>query len=1257
MKWRLLALVFLLAQATAWSQCIINATLKKICLGATTQFTLVQPTANDSAYVWDFGNNSSSTQASPTYQYPKRGTYTVTMRKYEFGGTFCDAIPLVVQVFDKPTALFLRTTAYKQCFANNSFEFTDLSETGLDLAPIKQRTIVFDDGALLNEFEPFSNTFSHSYSNVFGGKYKVVMEIKDTNNCIAQYIDSVEIFAKILDVDLKVTQTINCNRTDVALFHGFDTTKIAKIKWNMGNGDTLYAPLDSLKYRYATSKDSVFNLTLFIEDKNGCIVTITNSVNVQTVYPDSTIIITPTDTACFKNNEFRFNNKSKYTTRDWYISYMGGFKHADQTNPNVAINEKFSDCGKQQVILRNKYFDCEFFSDTFVHVYGPQAITIQTGLQPINDIQCGTGDTVYLRVADINCYYKNSQNLHHFWDFDDAFAPACTTDTKNNINVNINCRYSKDSIGVKHKYHQNNIYCYKPQYTVFDSVTGCWDMNSVTLKLNPPKAGPDINGNPPRRGVYYEKADPCLPIYTFYFNEMVPVCVPDTVWMVHDSACLPHKWSIVSMGGGQISSTVLYDSMCLWNPQGKITYGVVAANGKDALGNVCYDTAWYPLIFEYNKPLELKVNKDTSIKCNPFSATFYFEDSIRKNVDTVFWNMGDGKPIIIQTFNTLADTIIKSLTYQFKSGVYTVYVDIKDTNGCVQSIAQTIAFGTSYYYENKTPEICSKTNANLFFRPYYIGVADSSYWERRFRSTEDKEKIYWNFGDGTGWMLDSTEVFHQYNTSGIFQVTVAYKDSNANCWDTIVLPDFKVNVQQIMVKPFATNDTFFCAPTIVSYSDSSGVLNINGTLDSTKIASRIWNFGNNKPLSTLVNPGVFYLQNGSYQTRLTVTSKLGCVNDSVITIKILGPSPQFVIVNDTFGCSPLTVVFKNTTAKQLRNWIWYFNDASGSIYSTTKDTDVTFTYHKPGIYKIDLVGEDEIYNTTTGTTTNCTETFPYLASITDLHPRQVVVYANDTLRINFPDTVCPQTNFVASAGNTNKISHVTWHWGTGDTSLAALNANTTYAFDTIGQYLVRALPIITNDTQCIIPAQKNITVHQPIAHFTYDSTSYPFFQFINLSQMASRFIWDFGQPSSAFNISDLTNPTHDYGNEGLTYTVCLMAFDAFDCMDSVCKILPFRQKVIIPNVFTPDNNDEKNDAFDIDIEGWEKYELIIYNRWGNVVFEGNKDGKNNDGINWNGKNRNTGDPCPEGTYYVIFRYKMVLGANEEVYHGTVTLIR
>ncbi len=108
------------------------------------------------------------------------------------------------------------------------------------------------------------------------------------------------------------------------------------------------------------------------------------------------------------------------------------------------------------------------------------------------------------------------------------------------------------------------------------------------------------------------------------------------------------------------------------------------------------------------------------------------------------------------------------------------------------------------------------------------------------------------------------------------------------------------------------------------------------------------------------------------------------------------------------------------------------------------------------------------------------------------------------------------------------------------------------------------------------------------------------------------------------------NPTFNYVDNLGDFFVCLIAKkEPEGCADTVCHIINnnFNSSIKPYNVFTPDG-DGMNDVFDIDIKGEVKYDLTIFNRWGEKVFD-SKDSK----TDWNGKAFNTGAQCPAATYY------------------------
>ncbi len=92
----------------------------------------------------------------------------------------------------------------------------------------------------------------------------------------------------------------------------------------------------------------------------------------------------------------------------------------------------------------------------------------------------------------------------------------------------------------------------------------------------------------------------------------------------------------------------------------------------------------------------------------------------------------------------------------------------------------------------------------------------------------------------------------------------------------------------------------------------------------------------------------------------------------------------------------------------------------------------------------------------------------------------------------------------------------------------------------------------------------------------------------------------------------------------------------------------------MPNAFTP-NSDLVNDDYGPvgQFEGIKEYQLYIYNRWGDLVFD-SKDIYER----WNGKkyNDNALSPCQDGAYvwYVNVRDFM---EKEYSYQGSVVLLK
>lgn len=163
-------------------------------------------------------------------------------------------------------------------------------------------------------------------------------------------------------------------------------------------------------------------------------------------------------------------------------------------------------------------------------------------------------------------------------------------------------------------------------------------------------------------------------------------------------------------------------------------------------------------------------------------------------------------------------------------------------------------------------------------------------------------------------------------------------------------------------------------------------------------------------------------------------------------------------------------------------------------------------------------------------------------------------------------------------------------------------------------------------------------------------------QFTNLSTSANSYTWSFGDGTAN---SVLTDPLHTYNNAGY-YTVTLFTRNnANNCVDMTDKILTVISDVQFATAFTPntnggnggsyDQNDYSNDVFFPFVQGVVEYDMMIFNRWGELIFKSN-DVK----IGWDGYFN--GKICQQDAY--VWKINMVFFDGRKYNNtGSITLLR
>lgn len=400
-----------------------------------------------------------------------------------------------------------------------------------------------------------------------------------------------------------------------------------------------------------------------------------------------------------------------------------------------------------------------------------------------------------------------------------------------------------------------------------------------------------------------------------------------------------------------------------------------------------------------------------------------------------------------------------------------------------------------------------------------------------------------------------------------------------------------------LVQPFSLgNDTLICAGATITWDATDP----NAT-------SYLWQDGSTNPTFTTGVAGNYAVQ---------VSNQCGTETDAIVlNIQVLnvdlGPDQQI--------CEGTSVTLDAGSVGTTYTW----NDMSSN---QTKLVNMTGTYY------VDVQIQ------------NCFDSDTVFIEVQDLNPS-----------FSTPDVVgCEvfemNTGFIdASSVNFGTINAWDWTFGDGNTTVAQ---NPLHTYQTAGSYTV-GLTITTNlgcSETYTIP--NYILVHPTaIADFYFGVNSGYIMQtnyYTNNSSNATSYSWNFGDG----NFSSEENPEYEY-NEADNYAVTLTATNQFGCSDQITKMLEITSPPVffIPNSFTP-NGDEFNTSWEFvitDID-FQNFELLVYNRWGQLVWE-----THDPAASWDGTFNGT--TVPDGTYTWIMRCSDKKTDEKYVRNGHVNVIK
>ena len=271
----------------------------------------------------------------------------------------------------------------------------------------------------------------------------------------------------------------------------------------------------------------------------------------------------------------------------------------------------------------------------------------------------------------------------------------------------------------------------------------------------------------------------------------------------------------------------------------------------------------------------------------------------------------------------------------------------------------------------------------------------------------------------------------------------------------------------------------------------------------------------------------------------------------------------------------------------------------------------------------------------------------YTVTVTDQHncfdTMTVVVpfHALPDFTVSVTPAYCDRADGTATVVGTN-LDNYSYNWNTTPNPNAPTNDELQ-----AGDYI-----LVVDDGVCTLALPFTINhVPGPTAIYTANPTSFMEGNTVRFNDLSIGTVesweYDFGDGMYAHTQS----AAHEYDQAG-EYWTTLTVTDRHNCVDTAMILITVVPDVVIyiPNAFTP-NGDGNNDVWlpIINNYGDEFFEVLVYSRWGELIFK-----SNDPHVGWNGTHN--GKLLETG----VFTYKITYGDvfnKKYVKTGTVTLIR
>jgi gliding motility-associated-like protein len=351
------------------------------------------------------------------------------------------------------------------------------------------------------------------------------------------------------------------------------------------------------------------------------------------------------------------------------------------------------------------------------------------------------------------------------------------------------------------------------------------------------------------------------------------------------------------------------------------------------------------------------------------------------------------------------------------------------------------------------------------------------------------------------------------------------------------------------------------------------------TLNASGGASYSWT-GPNGFISNISNPTIPIVNSNSTGNYIvTVTGVNTCTS---ITISNVGTNPLPI---PTITSTPKTCLNTLVTLQGSSGFLMYQWTGPNNFLSPNASTGFTATsINQSGTYVLSVVDNNGCMGTTN--TIVVIDPLPIASLISDNNKNCVPFCSNFTLK--------------ASASSASIISS---SWLINGQNFTG--SNVSYCISQAGNYIIKAS--FTDANGC--PNSTTYTINAypvPKADFEYSPTSPVentddvLFNDISSGDSLNNWSWYFINNNGSHSYNQ--NPSYLFTESG-TYPVAFVVTNKWGCSDTIIKPIVVGEdfSFFVPNAFTP-NGDGINDTFFPKGHGILKYNMAIFDRWGEKLF-------------------------------------------------------